>query len=82
MMSAPYSKGFNRYGVVVLSIMRGIPFSWAIPASASISVTFSLGFPIDSAYMAFVLSVIAFLKLPGSPESTNFTFIPKRLRYY
>ena len=76
-MSAPNSIGRQRYGVAkVLSIISGTPASWAILATFSISKTFKLGFPIVSAKIAFVFSVIAERKFSGSFGSTNLTLIP------
>ena len=49
-MSAPWSIGRIRYGVaIVLSTISGMPASWAIAATASMSSVSSLGLPTVSA---------------------------------
>ncbi|MNW50172.1 hypothetical protein D3C74_276170 [compost metagenome] len=76
-MSAPKSIGRSKYGLGnVLSTISGMPCSWAIAATASMSSTSPFGLPSVSAYNAFVLSVIAARKFSGFEESTNFTLMP------
>ncbi len=49
-MSAPWSIGLMRYGVaIVLSTISGMPASWAMAATASMSSVSSLGLPTVSA---------------------------------
>ncbi len=48
-MSAPQSIGLHKYGdAKVLSIIKGISFSCAIAAIASMSSTFPVGLPMVS----------------------------------
>ncbi len=76
-MSAPWASGLTRYGDGrVLSMIRGIPASWATAATASMSRVFRDGLPTVSVKIALVLSVMAARKFSGSRSSTNLTFIP------
>src|SRR5699024_2485856 len=71
-ISAPQLIGLVLCGEAnVLSIIKGIPFSCAISATASISKTLRLGLVIVSPKIAFVLSLIALRKFSGSVPSTN-----------
>lgn len=60
----------------VLSTINGTPFSWAIFATASISIRFIPGFPMLSINTAFVFSLIAALKFSGSSGFTKIVLIP------
>jgi len=80
-MSAPYSIGLRRYGVAnVLSTMSGIPFSWAILATSSISMRSAFGLPSDSMKTALVLGLIAASSVLRSLPSKNVVSIPKSLK--
>ena len=80
-MSAPSFSGWIRYGVAtVLSTINGTSCLCATSATAWISVTSSLGFPIVSAKISLVFSVISASKASGLFSLTYFTEIPKGFR--
>ena len=60
-----------KQGYQVLSTIKGIPFSFAKAESPSKSGMLNRGFPIDSTYIALVLSSILFLKLSILSPSAN-----------
>ena len=76
--SAPKSIGLIKAPPAprVLSTIKGIPFSFAKAESPSKSGMLNRGFPIDSTYIALVLSSILFLKLSILSPSANLTSIP------
>jgi hypothetical protein len=81
-MSAPWSNGLTEPIPTVLSAIKGIPLSCAIWDIMSKSGISSFGFPIDSTYIARVLSSIAAANSSGDWESTNFTSLPKSFRVF
>ena len=62
----------------VLSMMSGMPCSWAIFATGSMSNTFTSGLPSVSPYTARVVGRIARRKFSGSSGSTKVVSMPRR----
>ena len=80
-MSAPHSKGRQRYGVaMVLSTISGTPWRRAIAATASRSMTMPPGLARLSTKIALHFGVIARSKFSGSPPSTKWQVQPMRLK--
>ncbi len=79
-MSAPWSRGLNRYGVAkVLSATRGTPWEWHISTRASMSMKLALGLLMVFTKTALVLSLIASLKASTGSNCVESTKVQSTL---